>query len=534
MKNKIFIKNWLHNKPYNKETSVDIEYLSIANKVYKEFQSCLYIFDEIGVDDNEVADLSIFLTCYLEDLVSDTNFWNTFARIHFSKYNKEIPFYSLNDYQTGEVNLVDIQFLIWYALNMLNRQRFLSPYDSYLTILAELVFEILDYEYDYVEENKVLKAHFILNPNADFYEVRRMIQKLLFETYLFSIDAQKELNTKIEGAIEEYEDDDSENLTMILNSIMDKHTHAYRTKLLAMKGKEWLAEILGKEHALSEPISNISEKIASYFLYKEQNKTHFQFQHVATDTIFDLTKDSFELRFPLDDKHIYYIEMILWKKEWVFSGICFPTDFNADIILDEKSDNGNINKVLQLNEKYMNYSMETIQNQENTFLKKYGSSVLFLKANDVPATLNEFINIYNNSITKDKKNKEKDQDEAIKRQKDKGYLNHEQGSFEMESDENVLLFFNPNTGIEMYNDICSIFPDKENPFYDTEDRIAIKMFLFSDIYPKELVVFFVENYASKLIFFKKDIGEKYLKDLDFLQRFWRPENYFSKPYVTIL
>jgi hypothetical protein len=86
----------------------------------------------------------------------------------------------------------------------------------------------------------------------------------------------------------------------------------------------------------------------------------------------------------------------------------------------------------------------------------------------------------------------------------------------------------------MYNDVCEVFPDKKNPFYIIENKLAIKMFLFSPIYPKELIEYFIAQYGSKLDFFKNDTGKKYVLDLDFLQRFWRNENYYNNPSVTII
>lgn len=193
----ISIKDWLDFKPNANNSKIDNQYLSIANQVYKELQSFIFLKNEIGLVEKYINKLAIFLTCYLEDLVSDTNIWNTFVSIHLQKYKKQLPFYNTENHIFGEVNKIDIQFLIWYFLNINNPERFLSPYDNYLDHIAELLFKIIDYEFDYVDENLALKSFFELSSNADFYESRSIIQKILFETYLFKIDSGANLKHQI-------------------------------------------------------------------------------------------------------------------------------------------------------------------------------------------------------------------------------------------------------------------------------------------------------------------------------------------------
>jgi hypothetical protein len=42
----------------------------------------------------------------------------------------------------------------------------------------------------------------------------------------------------------------------------------------------------------------------------------------------------------------------------------------------------------------------------------------------------------------------------------------------------------------------------------------------------------IDNCKSKLPFFKDGDGKSYLKDIDFLLRFWKKENYHTKPAIT--
>jgi hypothetical protein len=48
----------------------------------------------------------------------------------------------------------------------------------------------------------------------------------------------------------------------------------------------------------------------------------------------------------------------------------------------------------------------------------------------------------------------------------------------------------------------------------------------------EIVFFCIENCKEKLPFLNSDLGKKYLDDIDFLLRFWKKENYHTKPAIT--
>lgn len=526
------IADWLDFKPYTNHSKIDNQYLTIANQLNKELQSFIFLKNEIGLKETDLNKLSIFLTCYLEDLVSDTNIWNAFVSIHLKKYKKELPFYSTKNYIIGEVNKIDIQFLIWYFLNLNNMERFLSPYDNYLDLIAQSLFEILDYEFDYVDENTILKDFYELPPNPDFYQTRSLIQKILFETYLFKIDSGTNLKNQIHEILKNTRND-SNDTARIINSKTDEFTHSYKTKLLALTGKEWLAEIIGNENKKYAVIKNISEKISSWFLYKGENNDVFHFQHVASDVIFDLTKDSFEVNFELTDNYIYYIEMVRWNNEWTFSGITFQAPFDANLILDEKNDMLKINIGTQYDENIKIETQKALKLQENLFIKKFKTHILFLDANDLQKTIDSFMDFNNVSLSKNEKDKNKKIDESKQRQREKGYFG-EESKIEIIENGNLVLFYNPNSGIEIFNDIADIFPDKNNPYYKVEDVNKIKMFLFSPIYSKELTEFYIENYSNKLNFFKTGTGKKYLKDFDFLLRFWKKENYHTLPSITLL
>ena len=532
-KNKIFLNDWLKNKPYTNHNSVDIEYINLSNKVYNLFQEYFNIFEMLSIDDNEIKELSIFLVCYLEDLVSDTNIWKTFVKINSRNYKKPVPFYSTKDYRENEVNIIDIQFLIWYFFNIINPNRFLSPYDEYLYVLANNAFTVLDEEFDYISENELLKKSYLLKNNADYYEVRKTIQKYLFESYLFGIDTKQKLEIKIADIFSENENiEDSEYFLRIYNSIVDELTISNSTKLLSLRGKEWLREIIGENNETSNDIESISDKIIGFFFFKGENELNYIFENIATEKIFEVTKDSYIAKINPKDDTIYYIELVNWKDNWVLSGITMQQPFNADLILDQKNSIEARNIILTNEKVELNEIVSLIKKQEKAFIEYFGSKIVFISSKNIQTTIQNYHDFYNNYFAENKDNETIDQ--IKNRHKKKGFFYDDKNIDYDFGDSTILLFFNENTGLEIYQDIASIFPDEKNPFKEKENIDLIKQFLFSDEFSKEITKYFINSYSSNLNFFKTEIGKKYLKDIDFLMRFWKNSTYNNKPTTTLI
>ncbi len=123
MNNKIYIKDWLCLKPYTDQTATDSYYLKLSNDVLKVLNQTKQTFSlQIGFEDEDLKDLACLLTSYFEDIISETNIWNSFIRLHKRLYKIQLPFFKLNEYVEEEINVQDICFLIWYFGNTAKRK----------------------------------------------------------------------------------------------------------------------------------------------------------------------------------------------------------------------------------------------------------------------------------------------------------------------------------------------------------------------------------------------------------------------------
>jgi hypothetical protein len=531
LEQRIYIKQWAELKPYKEQARTDIYYLRLCNEVKKALAANTHSATLlIYLTPEEIDMLACFLTSYFEDLISQTNIWSSFIRIHKKLYGKELPFYDLSEYYADEINMQDVSFLIWYFINSGKDESLIAPVNSFIIESAYAVMEVFDEAWEDAPENQVLKKYYTLNEDVtDFYTARNLIDTILFKSYLFYPDTQYDLLESEVEIIEEKKRD--EQLMVYLNENRDFKVHHAHTRLLGLSGKEWAAEILGESHPLSEAFNSISQKIRGYFFYKGQDEKNLFLEHIASGKKFNMTKKSFDHYEKLEEiDTILYMGIVLWQNEWWFSGVYFQSAFDANLVLDEKNSIESRKAVNFLDHekqevhKYLEIQFEAFKAYND------GSQIAFMPASEIQDFFDRYMAFYNESLNLS----EKEQQAAFERARKEGFfVNDEKSNHFSDVHESALVFYNPKSGIEIGLDVNSAFPIKNNPFYVKEDskQHIIRLLLSESISP-ELVRYCLDTCKSKLTFFKDDLGKLYLENMDFLLRFYKRGNYFTKPEVT--
>jgi hypothetical protein len=531
MKQKIYIKQWLELKPYNSQIKTDSYYLKLSNDIKKSLSArdLLVLYKYLSED--EVDLLPCFLASWFEDIVSGTNIWNSFISMHFEKYGKKLPFYNTKEYFDGEINLQDVTFLVWYFMNTIQNEKFVSPYNEFLTNIALKVMLLLDEEYDYAPENETLKSFYQISKNeTDFYKARTFVDAILFKTYLFYTDTGKELAEQETEIIEKHND---KNVLHHLQEARDTIIHNTHTRLMNVTGKEWAAKILGKNHQVGTDLMNMSQPIRGYFFYKGQDNSDVFIEHIASGKKFKLTKKSFDYHVALKETDtILFIGIVQWRNEWWFSGVYFQTEFNADLVLDEKN---SIESRKQVN--FLDHGLHdtntTLDLQYKAFLRfNNDSPVAFMPSDKIEEFVRNYIEYFNASLNLSEEEKE----QAHKRAKADGFFGkNKNDSFKemQEISETGLVFFNPKSGVEIAVGLNGAFAMPNNPWFDAKNsEDDIFKLLFSEQISAELVRYCIKMGKNKLPFLKKGEGKWFLDDLDFLLRFWKKTNYHARPEIT--
>jgi len=531
MKEKIYIKEWLELKPYEKPTITDGYYLRLCNEIKKKLINDYYDILSEYFDTEYINILSCFITSYFEDIISETNIWKSFVKLHQEFYGKKLPFYDTKDYYEDEINEQDVRFLCWYFFNTAQTEEFINPGNYFFFAMADDIIEILDEAYEFAPENKVLKKYYEINKkDSDFYTARNLIDNILFKTYLFYTDTLLDLLDNEVELIENIRDE--EKIIHYLNEHRDAVLHSSHTRLLSITGKEWASKIIGEEHPLSSEFLNISKKIRGYFLYKGQDNNNIFIEHIASSKRFNLTKKSFDYYESLKDiDTIMFIGIVKWKGEWWFSGIYFQTEFNANLILHEKNSLESRMDVNFLDHQTENV-YETIRLQFDAFKDfNNGSQIAFMPSNKIDEFIRKYADHFNRSLKLTKKQRE----EAKKRAQKDGFFgtDYNKKMNYSEVSETGLVFFNPKSGVEVALAVNSAFPLPENKYFNKKESTDhIKRLLMEENLSTELAMYCIDNCKTKLPFFKTGEGKELLKDIDFLLRFFKKNNYHSVPSIT--
>lgn len=530
-KKKIYIQQWLDFKPYQSQTTTDSYYLKLSNEVKHVITTNTQsLVLQRYLQPQEMDMLACFLTSYFEDIISESNLWISFVKKHKELYNKQLPFYFLDEYYENEINLQDVSFLIWYFMNTIQEEKFIAPFNGFIIETAEKVMDIFDKSWDYAPENEYLKQFYQIAENeTDFYEARAINDIVLFQSYLFYADTNRIIKEKELEIIETVED--KERIQMFLNDNRDDTLHKSHTRLLSLTAKEWASEIIGDNHPLKKDFLNISQRIRGFFFYKGQDENNVFIEHIASGKKFNLTKKSFDNGDSLQEiDTILFMGIVQWQNEWWFSGIFFQQSFNADLILDEKN---SMEARMQVNFiDHQTKEVEDVLKQQYKAFLDFNNDlpIAFIPSEKVDDFTNNYIEYFNASL----KLSPKKQKEAKQRARDEGYFGADDKSIKYEEvSETALVFFNPKSGVEIALATNSAFPLPNNPYFDkAESEEHILRLLMDESISVELAMYCIDNCKTKLPFFIDGDGESYLKDIDFLLRFWKKDSYHTKPAIT--
>lgn len=530
MKKRIYIKEWLEIKPYDKQVSTDSFYLSLANEINKILEdeiAFITLFDRFG---DEIRLLSCFLSSYFEDIISGTNIWTAFINVHSKQYDKNLPFFDTSEYYKGEVNSQDISFLIWYFINTIQEKYLIDPNSDFIESVSKKITFLLDKEFETAPENETLKLIYTMDPKeTDYYTARKFIDLILFHTYLFYTDTALKLLMQEHKILEENQD---ENVNMYLSDNRDNFMHQKHTRLMSLKGNEWAAEILGADHPIAKDLQNMSKKIIGYFLYKGQDDNDILIEHIASGKKFKLTKKSFDHEPSLNKiDNILFMGIVNWQNEWWFSGVHFKADYDSGLILKEKN---SLKSRMAVN--FLDHQLKSVSEMLDKHLKAFlkynnGSQLAFVSSAEVESFYKGYFDFFNNSLNLSNEEIEK----ANQRITDEGFLDFDgKKADSIEFAESNLIFFNPKSGVEIAFEVNNAFPLPNNPFCNIENSEEDIMHLFmSEEISTELAMYCINNCKNDVPFFKSEAGIKFLKDIDFFLRFWKVDNYHSKPSITL-
>ena len=507
---RIVLKDWLEYHPYDKEVSSDHYYMELANNIQHEM---LYI----DVNDHFVGSdykyLACMLACYLEDIISQAGMWTSFVDEHHKLYGKYLPFYDMAGYELGELNMADIQFLIWHFCSNLSIQNhFIDPFSIENAEMARILYTFLNEASALAPRNENLRTALILAPDADLEQVKAHLDFFFFGCYFhhyYTTTLMEEAILDIKNQKGNYRQDFEQmvadrRMRLLFNRV---------SPLLAQHSNEMLAHWAGRSHPLYAKLVTISERKEGLFLYEGATSTHSLFKHLASGIQIDLNHPDWT--FPLvQDVTAVRMGIVLWDDEWWAIGPAFPVTHPNRVEITEKE------KCLFAP---VSSQVGVVRRQEDCFLERnYNKRITFLesKRESFPFIDNVW-EAYHLKYGRDSM--------------DRKMFDVHDLTFEVDDDlDNLTIFFNPRAGMEFYPDIAQCISMEDNLFYDKTAETNIEDLILDDRISSDFIYFLIENMLIEIEPLSGTGGFHYVwANCDFLLRYWKKEKYVSEPKLYI-
>lgn len=520
MKDRIYIKEWLLMKPYESQVPSDFYYVKLSNDIHQQIIKATIGLDIKATFENSeevLRKLACFLASYVEDVASESHIWKTFTQVYKDTYHKTLPLINMSDtYIEGEVNHEDINFLIWYFANTFQDIYIFAHDEKWIVQVTDALTPVLQKAWEVAPENDYLQSYYQLGTGLEsFFEVRKVIEKLLLQSYLFFPDVKVGFMYQLQKIIAE---DKGDQATMLIWNQQTYTYHNLASRLMGMFGNEWAAAYVGKEHALYEDILQMGRKLSAAFLYKGAKDEVLHFEQVASGKPYDVAKTSM-YEAVLNEGEVHYIDLVSWQGKYWMSGITYKLNADEAFMKSEKENPFRKNAIdALLNPAWVKPGLK----EELAFFRKNNNNevIAFLKGNEV---VNLFETMKENASTDAELAGREGLLQMINATLDR-FKNNDSFKYEI-----FTTYFDPEVGLEFAFGVHEAFHHPRNPYFNIEKSgLAFLEMLTQDAISRQLVAYFLRTNESVVQAFPDAIKELWLGNLDFLLRFWKAKTYYLK------
>ena len=329
MKKIIFPKDWIQLQPYDVADMTDQYYTNIANQIYEILITAGYDKDFDKKED--VKHLALCIAAYFEDVISQTNIWETFTEECKRRYGRYIPFYTdeQTEYYPDEINEADIKFLLWHHVQYrIMDEQVLNPIFGKLEYAAKKIFSLLEQEYETAPENERFH-NAICNEDGietDFDRYRELL--IWFHNYCyFNIGNLERVKEQVNSSIEDGDGLDEIQImatSACIDSIMEG-----RYNLLSLTALEWF-KLICKKHPKCKQWAEV-EMQTGLFEVKKEKKDLFIVNNLIDDKAKEITvtKDTLPAQLLATfqkKKTVLFTTFIKFGEHWITTGSFMDAD----------------------------------------------------------------------------------------------------------------------------------------------------------------------------------------------------------------
>jgi hypothetical protein len=467
------------------------------------------------------------LVAYFEDVISETKQFASFTEQHRKMYGTYLPFYNADsEYYTDEINLHDIYFLFWHYCSVIDDTVLQDPFfdDSpEFAAACEEIYDLFDEEFEKAPQNEVMQTFFQLDASAGVIEIRRVLEFLLNGSFWnktsYAFGMLKEINDQLEEEKKNGEEYTLDRIDAYLYDLSVEKTFNFHSPILALRVNEILANITGTEHPLYDTIRNISKRKTGIFLFKEAQSGIDIFEHLPSGTTIKLSHEftMFDRKQLVADKSCCLMGIVEWGDVWQQMGIASLFEYDKERFKEHIPGSSIFDSLEE--KKAVLKNMETAFreiNQEKLLVSLKGQS--------------EFNHFYRSWIEVQTKMVQPDMtDEEVQEYLD-GFM--EKFNLTVEEDQNTILFFNPEGGLEEYFGFEGL---KDANHGSISGKCNLETLILDDCYSKEFINYLMENDLVEFSEEESGLDNSLLSNnLDFLLRYYHRNNYQAEPKITLV
>jgi hypothetical protein len=505
-------------------------YLRLCNKVLKIIR-CSDMRADCRYSERAIH-LACMLTAYFEDVISDTGLFRTFTEQHGELYGKALPFYGVTEeYYPDEINLYDLYFLAWHAFSLWGKEDSTGMFDPFFRhgdhqAAIREIYGLFDSEFESAPQNEHMQQFLNLSPRAGADDIRKRLDFLTGKCYLSFIEYVSFIDGLIEDTEQEFREDDAKGIDFMETMQRQKasfydseinYMFNHYFSLLAQRASEELAHLTGREHPLYPLLKDISVRRVSYFLFREEKKTEFIFEHIPSETRINVSKDflTLENQQVTPDRSCLFMGVVKWGDVWQQTGSAIMFDSPR-----EKDAESSGASAFDDPEK----KKEALKEMEADFLQaNHGKRIAFLKgANEISDLYSRFLDIHFRT-------------EETGKMKAEAMANIHH-TMRGRDDELLIFFFNPERGMEYYfGEIVTAIADPDNAYHIPGKTGEPGVLFFNPDISVEFVNYLIENKLIAFVASKAsgmDISVM-LDNRDFLLRYYKQQNYWPQPGIIL-
>jgi len=495
---KIVQKDWIQLHPLKLHSITDFYYIQLSNKIFtlllknktvNEFPTSLK------------RQFALTVTAYFEDVISKIGLWSAIRKINFDKQGNYIPFIdTTEEYEPDEINLEDVQFLIWTIVqrDVLERDemRFINIENPIVRYVSLIIYSVLDDEYETAPENEVLyNAVHSSKLATDYFLFREFVKWLHYDSYL-SCPYPK---LKLQDELERTKSDTfvKENIDVLSYTLVHSLIFTDPSSPIAIHATQWLEEIV-TDRKMKEILRKLEYKTFANYKIISANKKTLKIKLLDMDSdIYELDLNSLNSTSEIKDKSTISCAMTFFDGLWNVNGLAsFGDDNDAAPTLSPKQ---KISDKVE-NDKLTNgFVLKNNNNSPIAYFRNTKGLFSFLMKLFPDTAKNELI------------------------------------LSDMKNDSDFVIFTHPNMGLVVYPNLAKWIKDKNNPCYNKKSASdhAISILCGGYSCQREFLEYVIKNNlipdARINSLNGEDYGRKLVQqNLDFIIRFFQPELFAVK------